>query len=32
MTRCSRLDKTALTECLRLAGDSAEKAAMRRGQ
>jgi hypothetical protein len=27
-----RLDKTALTECLRLADDSAEKAAMRRGQ
>jgi hypothetical protein len=27
-----RLDKTALTECLRLADDSKEKAAMRRGQ
>jgi hypothetical protein len=27
-----RLDKTALTECLRLADDSAEKASMRRGQ
>jgi hypothetical protein len=27
-----RLDKTALTECLRLADDSAEKATMRRGQ
>jgi hypothetical protein len=27
-----RLDKTALTECLRLADDSAEKAAMRHGQ
>jgi hypothetical protein len=26
------LDKTALTECLRLADDNAEKAAMRRGQ
>jgi hypothetical protein len=27
-----RLDKTALTECLRLADDKAEKAALRRGQ
>ena len=27
-----RLDKTALTECLRLADDSKEKASMRRGQ
>ncbi len=27
-----RLDKTALTECLRLADDAQEKAAMRRGQ
>jgi hypothetical protein len=27
-----RLDKTALTDCLRLADDSAEKAAMHRGQ
>jgi hypothetical protein len=27
-----RLDKTALTECLRLADDNAEKAAMRHGQ
>jgi hypothetical protein len=27
-----RLDKTALTDCLRLADDSAEKAAMRHGQ
>jgi hypothetical protein len=27
-----RLDKAALTECLRLADDSKEKAAMRRGQ